>query len=434
MVLKSITVGNYKNIGLTTIELNRVVSFVSPNNYGKSNLLDAIEFGFSFINESPKARNNMMKAQRLIPLTHKLANEPFVFSLVFEEPELGDYQYVKYGFSFEWLKDNNQGAVIIDETLEIRATESVRYTGYLKRSEEKYRSTKNTQSFRKLKLASNVLAIDILQGIDSLDIGSVINCIKRLSFNEFKELELRQLYQPSFIEMNSSHSDNPIDAVDIPTALFKLKEKHPEDYELFVESVYDLYPEFDSVEVTPYVLNQEEHAFIKQLEGVVEKREDVPYHVRDDLFRLTIKSSYFNQPLSIEYMSTGTQRMLWLLANAVFCRCFDINLLGIDEVEASIHPKMMKALLEALDNILENSSVLLTSHSPYLIQYLKPESIYIGVPNNEGIAQFKRIHPSKVKKLIQNARSLDISIGEYIFELMSSDEDASIILNSYLED
>ena len=83
---------------------------------------------------------------------------------------------------------------------------------------------------------------------------------------------------------------------------------------------------------------------------------------------------------------------------------------------------------------MENSSVLLTSHSPYLIQYLKPESIYIGVPNNEGIAQFKRIHHSKVKKLIQNARSLDISIGEYIFELMSSDEDASIILNSYLED
>ena len=434
MILKSITVGNYKNIGLTTIDLNGLVSLVSPNNYGKSNLLDAIDFGFNFINESPKARSLMMKSQKSIPLTYRLANEPFVFSLTYENPKSVDYRFVKYGFKFDWIKDDNTGAVIIDETLEIRASESVRYTSYIKRPEEKYRSTKNTQSFRKLKLSSNVLAIDILQGIDSIDIGEVVNIIKKLSYNKFDEIELEQLYKPSIIEINSPRKDNLTDAADIPTALYKLKEKYPEEYNLFLESVYDLFPEFQLVEISPYVLNQEEHDFIRKLEVVVEDHENVPYHVRDDLYRLNIKSLYLNQPLNIEYMSIGTQRIIWLLANAIFCRCFNINLLSIDEVEASIHPKLIKALLEALDNILEDSSVLLTSHSPFLIQYLKPESIYIGVPNDDGIAQFKKINPSKTKKLIQQARSLDVSIGEYLFELMSSDADASFILNSYLED
>lgn len=434
MILKSISVGNYKNLGITTIDLNGLVSLVSPNNYGKSNLLDAIQFGFSFINESPNTRTNMLKSQRLIPLTHALANEPFIFSLSFENPESVDYKFVKYGFELEWIKDNNKGAVILDETLEMRSSESVRYTAYLKRKDGKYRSTKNTQSFRKLKLSSNVLAIDILQGIDSIDIGEIVSKIKHLSYNEFCEIELTPFYRPSLIEFDSIHTNNPLGDSDIPTTLYKLKENYPDDYGLFLESVYELFPEFQAIEISPYILNQEEHALIERLEDATEEHEDVPYHIRDELYKLTIKSSYLNQPLSIEYMSTGTQRMIWLLANAVFCKSYNINLLGVDEVEASIHPKMIKALLESLDNLLDGSSIILTSHSPYLIQYLKPESIYIGLPNNDGIARFKRINPSKMKKLLQQARSLDISVGEYLFDLMSSDEDANFILNSYLED
>ena len=123
-----------------------------------------------------------------------------------------------------------------------------------------------------------------------------------------------------------------------------------------------------------------------------------------------------------------------MIANAVFGGSYHTNILGVDEIETSIHPKMIRRLLEALSDILEETSMIVTSHSPYLIQYLKPESIYVGVPNDSGVATFRRIHPSKVKNLISTTRELETSVGEYLFELMSGDEDSAAILSAYLED
>ena len=49
MILKNITVGNFKNIAVTTLDLSKITALVSVNNYGKSNLLEAIRFGFDFL-------------------------------------------------------------------------------------------------------------------------------------------------------------------------------------------------------------------------------------------------------------------------------------------------------------------------------------------------------------------------------------------------
>ena len=49
MKIKSITVGNFKNIAETKLDLNQMVAIVSTNNYGKSNLLESINFGFDYI-------------------------------------------------------------------------------------------------------------------------------------------------------------------------------------------------------------------------------------------------------------------------------------------------------------------------------------------------------------------------------------------------
>ena len=76
----------------------------------------------------------------------------------------------------------------------------------------------------------------------------------------------------------------------------------------------------------------------------------------------------------------------------------------------------------------------MTSHSPYLIQYLKPESIYIGVPTDDGTALFKSIKKSKIKEVKSIAKKLEISFGEYIFSLLSGGEDDAKILRSILED
>ena len=41
MRIKRITIGNFKNLAETTLDLTHMIALVSTHNYGKSNLLEA---------------------------------------------------------------------------------------------------------------------------------------------------------------------------------------------------------------------------------------------------------------------------------------------------------------------------------------------------------------------------------------------------------
>lgn len=441
MKIKRLTIGNFKNLSETTLDLTRMIALVSPNNYGKSNLLEAVRFAFDFISASAKERSIMMRWNKGIPLSSKLAGKDFIFNIEFENPELEDYRFIKYGFKFSWYNDHDTGAMITDETIEMRPSESVRYTAYLKRDKGKYRAGKSKTGFRNIALSNDVLAIDVLSSFNDIEIAQVISNIKNLGYRMCNTLELDDSFRPSPIEFEfDAKSSLSFDDNDIPRALSVLSKENPEQFDLFIETIYDLFPEFLNIELSSYTLKGKTppfKAFVVSSSDIPDDIEDeakqVPYHVKDEIYRLIIHSKHLNQPISMEHMSTGTKRIFWLVANAIFGGCYNANLLGVDEIETSIHPKMIRSLLEALCDILENTSMLITSHSPYLIQYLKPEAIYVGVPNNEGVAAFKKINPTKIKSLISLTRELETSVGEYLFELMSGDEDSATILSAYLE-
>ena len=100
-----------------------------------------------------------------IPIARNLDCAPFQFDIEFELPEQKEYRFVHYGFTFLWYRDDKTGQKIIDECLEMRPTESVRYSAYLKRPTNQYRKGKSTSAFRNLMLESNVLAIDVLSSL-----------------------------------------------------------------------------------------------------------------------------------------------------------------------------------------------------------------------------------------------------------------------------
>jgi predicted ATPase len=442
MRIKRLTIGNFKNLAETTLDLTRMIALVSPNNYGKSNLLEAVRFAFDFISASAKERNVMMRWNKGIPLSSKLAGKDFIFNIEFENPEYEDYRFIKYGFKFSWYNDQETGAIITDETIEMRPSESVRYTAYLKRDKGKYRAGKSKTGFRNIALSNDVLAIDVLSSFNDIEIAQVIYDIKNLGYRMCNTLELDDSFRPSPIEFEfDAKSSLSFDDNDIPRALSILSKEKPEQFDLFVETIYELFPEFSNVELSSYTLKGKTPAFRAYVvsssdnsdDNENEKTEELPYHVKDEIYRLIIQSKHLNQPISMEHMSTGTKRIFWLVANAVFGGSYNASLLGVDEIETSIHPRMIRSLLEALCDILENTSMLITSHSPYLIQYLKPEAIYVGVPNNDGVATFKKINPTKIKSLISLTRDLETSVGEYLFELMSGDDDSATILSAYLE-
>jgi hypothetical protein len=368
-----------------------------------------------------------------------MENDEYLFEIIFEDGSLGEYKYVKYGYSFKWHRDDDSGDIITNEWIEARENTSVRYTSFLKRDESKYRRGKSTSAYRKIEIDGLQLAIDVLGLVEDIEIIDVIKSIQSISFRICSSLDLRDRYQPSPLEYIEDEEDAiRFDDADVPKALCVLQKKDPELYSVFEDAVYTLFPEFTSINLNEYTLTDQQ-SNVQTITVKVDNKEissdgeDIPFKLREHIYRLFVKSEYLNQPVSMANMSTGTKRVIWLLANAFISNYVNTGIVGVEEIETSIHPKMMRQLLEVLDEALGDAPLIVSSHSPYLVQYLKPEKIYIGIPNNDGVAEFRRIQKNKVKLLLNNARDLGLSVGEYIFELLSGDSDAYEILESYLE-
>lgn len=437
MKLLSVAVSGFRNIAETKIELDGITAIVSPNNYGKSNLLSAIDFGFEYMRSSSRQRKSMMKALNCMPLNPKLANDVYHFSLTLDDPLLGEYRFVRYGFSFAWLRDDDRGCRITDETIEISSKRGGPWTNYLKRAEGKYKKSHDTRSFRSISLDDTKLAIDVLTSIENIEINGAIRSILNVTFDICDSLDTDSRFMSTPLELKIQQSDDSsvtFDDEDLSRSLFYLKKMKQDRYEDFLEAVYTLFPEFEDVSAVSYAIKPEEHNRLVEMLNAADTGDDVPFRIKDELYKLIIKSNYMNQPVDVSYMSTGTKRIIWLIANVIIAGAKGAGGIGVEEIETSIHPRMMQDLLEILNESSENTSLLLTSHSPYLIQYLKPEKIYVGVPSDDGVASFRKIRKSKIKKTVSTAYSHGLGLGEYLFSLMSADGDETRVLSEILED
>lgn len=442
MILKSLSVGGFKNLKTTKIVFNhKTIAVVSPNNYGKSNLLEAFNFATDFIAASPKQRATMMAWTDGIPLTPVLANEPFKFEMEFEDPSFEEYRFVRYGFSFLWYRDDKTGQKILDETIEMRPNESVRYSSYLKRNFNQYRKGKSTTAFRNIILDETVLAIDVLPSIEDLEYNNVLQAIRSFEYRVCETLDVKNQFQPiPFRIADEDEKHIRFDDEDIPRALFQLKELFPDRYWQFEDAIHSLFPEFMEIDIRAHELsmapNKLTRFYAESADDSAEGKkieEVIPFHLKDKVYRVSIKSEYLNQPVNLSVMSTGTKRVFWLLTNIFIASCNNVSCIGVEELETSIHPKMLKNLLEIVNETLEDTRIIISSHSPYLVQYLKPDQLYAGASTELGIAQFYRVASAKVKKLLAAARGYDLSVGEYLFELMSGGEASLKVLRNYLE-
>ena len=110
----------------------------------------------------------------------------------------------------------------------------------------------------------------------------------------------------------------------------------------------------------------------------------------------------------------------------------DINnviLFCVEEPENSINPSLFKQYIEVINDLSENTKIIITSHSPYLVDYLPPENLYIGCSNDCDIAVFKKIKKRAIKSLYRDSKEMDMSYGEYVFDLVSTGED----IDKYVE-
>ena len=106
----------------------------------------------------------------------------------------------------------------------------------------------------------------------------------------------------------------------------------------------------------------------------------------------------------------------------------------VEELENSIHPELLQSLLSAIPMLLGNTKLLFTSHSTHLAKHLTYDQLYVGLPSDDGVADFRILKQTKLKNVLKIAAAGEMALGEYLFELMLSAEDDRRMIDVFFEE
>lgn len=423
MKIINFTIGGFKNLARTTFSLDNILALVGENNYGKSNVFHALDFALNFIHAPNEMKNHMMSMNGCLPLNKILQKEPFYFEIemALNKDENESINNVKYSYGFEWIKNDNGGRKIFQEELKIKSRKlNSRYERLLNREFDKclYKKNESARCATSLSINYDELAINKLDAIGEWKYKDIINLIKTINFKIEKHLDPNSMYAGIPIMIKGVDINN---TDDLPLILYTLQKNNAEDYEILKNAFLQLFPSISDIVIVSHEFKRDGFPKIfKNKDDFDNFLDEAPFIIKDQVHKLYIIDKNLNQPIESNLMSDGTKRILALLTNVLINkdRC---SIVGIEEPENSIHPSLLRAFLTILKSLNDNITIMLTSHSPFIIQYLNLDDIYIGLPNPTGVAEFKTIYGERNKNLVRrNAEDLDINMGEYIFELLNS--------------
>ena len=103
-------------------------------------------------------------------------------------------------------------------------------------------------------------------------------------------------------------------------------------------------------------------------------------------------------------LSDGTLRFFGILLAAYQLPA--PKLLVIEEPEQTIYPAALAVLADVFKEVGRTTQVLVTTHSPHLIQFFAPEQIRVAVMH-KGMTQIRPIHPHQVEAVKEGLLSLE---------------------------
>jgi predicted ATPase len=125
----------------------------------------------------------------------------------------------------------------------------------------------------------------------------------------------------------------------------------------------------------------------------------------DGRLLLQIKDAPFDQPVMSRFASDGTLKLLAYLT--VLHDPQPPQFVGIEEPENFLHPRLLPELAEQCRAATERSQLLVTTHSPFFIDALKPEEVRALYRDEQGYTQAIRVSDIQgVPEFVQAGASL----------------------------
>jgi len=403
MKLKQIRVDGYKNLKDAVLDLGDFNVLVGPNNSGKSNLLEAIQMIWPICFGDDKLRQAVLHGM----------TPPSRFGSSICHLNLHRDKPLKIGFDIDLANQQDIWKMTYDIAVQCNLEEDAQRGFLSELLTGKHPSTRGPaieyihREMEKLKVNGKDYPI-------AKDMSSLL-AIKSL-YPEFKELppEFKHFVHAidriggtnvfafsSAILMDSIRKEKDILGLRIAgfDLLLVIDQIKQEDkyFELFTETLCD-------------ILDLKEVRFVAQdSPGPIDK-EGTKGRLRRERYMFVKRNGGDWCP--IDECSDGTFAVAAILASVLSSK-HNEPLICIEEPENYLHPAALQKLIGFLQNHADKWPVLITTHSPYLLNCVKnAEDISVAVVDDNGATNFKKVE--NTKQLRDYLKSGFMSIGDML--------------------
>ena len=148
----------------------------------------------------------------------------------------------------------------------------------------------------------------------------------------------------------------------LPNVIQYLREQHPERLEEIFETLRRRIPRIEKVQAES---------------------------LQDGRLLLRVKDAPFETPVLSRFASDGTLKLL-----AYLTLLYDPDppqLVGIEEPENYLHPRLLPELTEECQQAVERAQLIATTHSPFFINPLRPEEVRVLYRAADGYTRVRRV-------------------------------------------
>lgn len=354
--IESLRVVNYRALrDLTLAPLSPLTALLGPNGSGKSTVFDV----FAFLSESFTIglRKAWDSRRRFKELRTRGSQGPIVIELKYREAP--GQPLITYHLAID---ERPKGPVVAEEWLQWRSRATGKAFRILDFSEGSGIVVSGTLPDEKATRKSERLESPEYLAVNTL--GQLANHPRVSALRKFitgwylsylSAAATRSLPDAGPQERLSAVGDNLANVVQY------LREQHPERLDRMLKALSRRVPRLDRVEAEP---------------------------LKDGRLLLQIKDAPFDEPILARFASDGTLKML-----AYLTLLYDPDpapLIGIEEPENQLHPRLLPQLAEECRLAAGRSQLMVTTHSPYFVNGLRPEELWVLYRDERGYTGARR--------------------------------------------
>lgn len=330
--IQSVKIRNYKSIASCEVKLSPITVLVGPNGSGKSNFLDALRFVAdalrTTLEHAIRDRGGINEVRR------RSHGHPHNFDIELSI-NLADGAKAKYGFRIGSTRA--AGYQVLNERCLIWTKDSGSH--YY----EVQKGTVTKASFGSSgpgQIESDRLFLTLASGLSAF--RSLYDCLSHMGFYNLNPDVMKDLQEPDPGELLARDGRN------IASVIRRLQENNAEVVNRIMEYLQAVVPGVRSVEVVDL------------------------QHKQALRFRQAVRGARDPWSFAAVNVSDGTMRALGVLVAAFQTQAvnkFPVPLVGIEEPETAIHPGAAVKLMDALLEASRHTQILITTHSPELLDH-----------------------------------------------------------------